>query len=170
MDEIEVKILDIEERKMRETLASFATKVSQDALLTTVTFSNPYNEVTVRLRIIGDVVLFTVKVPVPGGNFKIRKEYETSVGDFEIFKKQLSVLGFEPVMLQEKKRTTYQYKESEIVIDKYPGIPPYMEIEGPKDGIREIIEKLGYSMADTTSVSVYSLFESYNVDARHLVF
>ena len=170
MKEIEVKILEIDEEKTREKLDSFADKISDRVLLTTVTFSNPYNNVTVRARIIGDEILFAVKVPVPDKAFKVRNEYETKVNDFEILKKQLEALGFQPAMLQEKKRTTYIYKGSEIVIDKYPKMPPYMEIEGEKREIEEIVGMLGHKMEDTTNTSVYSLFERYGLDAKYLTF
>ncbi|MCP4681930.1 MAG: class IV adenylate cyclase [Desulfobacterales bacterium] len=170
MREIEVKILEIDEEKTRKMLDAFAGKISDRVLLTTITFSNPYNSATVRARIIGDKTIFTVKVPVPDKEFKVRDEYETMVSDFETLKKQLEVLGFKQLMLQEKMRTTYKYKNSEILIDEYPRTPPYMEIEGSKEEIIETIHKLGYSMADTTDISIYGLFERHGIDAGYLVF
>jgi adenylate cyclase class 2 len=170
MNEIEVKILDIDVKSARNILDSFADKISDNVLLTTVTFSNPYNNATVRARIIGHATFFTVKVPVPDKEFKVRREYETKVNDFKTLKKQLEALGFTPYMLQEKKRTTYAYMHSEIVIDEYPEMPPYVEIEGLKSEIKEIVHKLGRQMEDTTKESVYLLFKKYGVDATHLVF
>jgi len=170
MNEIEVKILEIDIKKARNRLDSFADKISDRVLLTTVTFSNPYNSATVRARIIGNETLFTVKVPVPDREFKVRREYETKVNDFKTLKKQLEALGFTAVMLQEKKRTTYEYGHSEIVIDEYPKMPPYIEIEGAKSEIKEIVGKLGRKMEDTTKESVYVLFRRYGVDATHLIF
>ena len=170
MNEIEVKILDIDIKKSRNRLDSFAEKISDRVLLTTVTFSNPYNSASVRARIIGDETLFTVKVPVPDRAYKIRKEYETKVNDFRTLRKQLDALGFKPAMLQEKKRTTYIYRHSEIVIDEYPKMPPYIEIEGAKPEIEEIVGKLGCKMEDTTKESVYALFQKYGIDATHLIF
>ena len=170
MNEIEVKILEIDVKKARNRLDSFAEKISDTVLLTTVTFSNPYNNASVRARIIGNDTLFTVKVPIPDREFKVRREYETKVNDFMTLKKQLVALGFTPAMLQEKKRTTYVYRHSEIVIDEYPKMPPYIEIEGVKSEIKEIVGKLGRKMEDTTKESVYSLFKRYGVDAAHLIF
>jgi adenylate cyclase class 2 len=170
MNEIEVKILEINVEKARMKLDSFADKISDRVLLTTVTFSNPYNSAAVRARIIGNETLFTVKVPVPDREYKIRREYETKVDDFKTLKNQLEALGFNPAMLQEKKRTTYAYRHSEIVIDEYPKIPPYLEIEGEKHEIEDIVVKLGHKMEDTTKESVYALFKRYGVDATHLCF
>ena len=91
MQEIEVKILEIDENKTRKKLDSFAAKISDNVLLTTITFNNPYNNALVRLRKIGNETIFTVKTSVPDKKFKIRKEYETKVSDFKGFKKQLEV-------------------------------------------------------------------------------
>ena len=49
-------------------------------------------------------------------------------------------------------------------------MPPYIEIEGVKSEIKEIVDKLGRKMEDTTKESVYSLFKKYGVDAAHLIF
>ncbi len=170
MRAIEVKILEIDEEKIRKMLNVFAEKISDRILLTTITFSNPYNSAMVRARIIGDKTIFTVKTHVPDKQFKVRDEYEVMVSDFETLKKQLEVLGFKQLMLQEKMRTTYKYKNSEILIDEYPRTPPYMEVEGSKKEIIEIIHKLGYSMADTTDVTIHGLFARHGIDAGHLVF
>jgi adenylate cyclase class 2 len=171
MQEIELKILEIDGKKIKEKLDSFANKISENVLLTTITFSNPYTNALVRLRKINNETIFTIKVViVPDKKFKIRKEYETKIDNFKIFKKQLEILGFKQTMLQEKKRTTYKYKNSEIVIDTYPKIPSYIEVEGTKEEIEEIVNKLNYKMEDTTQTNVYSLFEKYNVDARELRF
>jgi len=161
--EIELKILEIDENKIRKKLDKFANKISENVLLTTITFNNPYSNALVRLRRINDETIFTIKIKIPDKNYKIRKEYETKVSDFKGFKKQLEILGFKQAMLQEKKRTTYKYKNSEIVIDKYPKIPAYIEIEGTKEEIEEIVSKLGYSMENTTQINVYGLFKKYNV-------
>ena len=170
MQEIEVKILEIDENKIRKKLDSFATKISENILLTTVTFNNLHNNAAVRLRKIDNETIFTIKVSVPDKKYKIRKEYETKVSNFEVFKNQLEILGFKQSMLQEKKRTTYKYKNSEIVIDIYPKIPSYTEIEGPKKEIKEIVKKLGYTMENTTQINVYGLFEKYGIDAKELRF
>ncbi|MBW2965881.1 CYTH domain-containing protein [Candidatus Woesearchaeota archaeon] len=170
MQEIELKILEINENKIRKRLDSFATKINDNILLTTMTLSNPYNDVAVRLRKINNEIIFTTKIKILDKKFKIRKEYETKVNNLEIFKKQLEILGFKQAMLQQKKRTTYKYKNSEIVIDNYPQIPAYIEIEGPKKEIEEIVNKLGYKMENTTQINVYGLFEKYKVDAKELRF
>ena len=144
MKEIEIKILEIDESMIRQKLDTFAEKKGDKILLITVTYSNPYNDALIRIRLINEKTLFTVKVPVRDAAFKVREEYETLVNDHTILEKQLRALGFQPVMLQEKMRTTYTYMDAEIVIDQYPQIPAYLEIEGPKEQILQIIEKLGY--------------------------
>ena len=170
MQEIELEILEINEAEIRKKLDSFADKISDSLLLTTIYFNNPYNDATVRARLINSQATFTVKVKVPDKEFKIRKEYETKIENFSIFKKQLGILGFAQDKLQEKKRTTYKYKNSEIVIDKYPKIPSYIEIEGPKEEIKEVLNKMGYTMEDASRISVPGLLKKYRIAEKELRF
>jgi adenylate cyclase class 2 len=170
MEEIELKILEINEAEIREALSTFAERVGPDRLLTTITFSNPYNNATVRIRKTGSDTVFTVKIPVPDPVFKVRKEIETRVDEGDLLTEQLEMLGFIPLMLQEKWRSSYRYHETEIVIDRYPDMPPYVEIEGPRDRIKDVVKKLGYHMDQTVTASVYELFTHYELDPSHLVF
>ena len=170
MREIEVKILEINKNEIIKKLEQFASKEVESNLLTTITFSNPYGDASIRLRKTKDEVIFTVKTKVPDKEFKVREEYETKIYDLEMFKKQLEILGFKQIMLQEKRRTIYKYKNSRINIDEYPLIPPYIEIEGDKNEIEEIVNKIGYTLKDVSQMNVYKLFSKYNIDAKELRF
>jgi adenylate cyclase class 2 len=114
--------------------------------------------------------VFTVKTDVPDDQFKIKNEYETEIADFETFHFQLDALGFKQSRYHEKRRSTYTYKNSEIVIDKYPAIPPYLEIEGSREEIHEIVKKLGFTMAQTSPMNVHEVFELYGIDSTNLRF
>jgi len=170
MKEIELKILEIDEAKVLDRLKSIGAKQLSTERLTTITFNNPYNNVLVRLRKIGNKTILTTKKPIFHKDLKVREETEVEVDDFDKIFKILETLGFKQAMLQEKDRTSFKYKNSTIVIDKYPKIPVYLEVEGAEEEIKEIVKELGYSMEDTTKINVYRLFKEYGVDAKEMRF
>ena len=70
---------------------------------------------------------------------------EFNVPDIETGKAFLEDLGYFFARHQIKMRIAYDYKNTEIVIDKWPMLNPYVEIEGPTaDEINETVEMLGY--------------------------
>lgn len=101
-------------------------------------------------------------------------ETEIEVSSFEGTNDLLIQLGFYFKSYQEKKRISYQLFGQEIDIDFWPGIPPFMEIEGKNETeIAIFLEKLGYNMADTVSCTadeVYRLYGKSMFDTRKLKF
>lgn len=163
MQEIEVKILEIDEKEIRKKLDVFAKKISENVLLVTSFFNSPIKNVSVRLRQASGENTFCVKQAIYDENFKVRNEYETKVDNFDIFVRQLELLGFKKSFSHQKERTTYKYKNSEIVMDKYPKIPTFLEIEGSKEEIKEIVWRLGYSMNDVENINFLELFRKYGL-------
>jgi hypothetical protein len=57
--------------------------------------------------------------------------------------------GFTFRTYQESRRETWRFGEVEIVIDEWPWMPPYIEIEGSNEGaVKSAAEKLGYNWGD----------------------
>jgi len=53
-------------------------------------------------------------------------------------------IGLEKYAHQEKDRTSFKYQDYSFDIDQYPGMPAFLEIEGPSEGkIQEAIKLLG---------------------------
>lgn len=68
--------------------------------------------------------------------FKIRREMEVVVNDFDGMKEILTAVGFRIQQIYEKWRETFRWKDTILCIDTMP-FGNFLEIEGSKDGILE---------------------------------
>ncbi len=95
-----------------------------------------------RLRRVGKRGTLTYKEKFPTrSDIKRQQEDETRVDDPEAMASILDAMGFTPAMVYEKRRETWKFGNTEIVIDELPfGL--FMEIEGEESGIREVEGKL----------------------------
>ncbi|RJQ44602.1 MAG: CYTH domain-containing protein [Anaerolineaceae bacterium] len=103
-----------------------------------------------------------------------RQELEITVSDFESTKKILEALGFMVFMIYEKYRTTYRFRECEIVLDELP-FGSFMEIEGfSADSIRSAAEELGLNWEKRITLSYLELFHTLkvkkNLQMNHILF
>lgn len=136
-DEIEAKFLSVDHGEIREKLRTLGASCVQPMRLmkrAIVDFPdlrlqqgerNSY----VRVRDEGNKVTLTYKqfnsLAVDGA-----KEIETTVGSFDDTIGIFVAMGLEVVSLQESRRETWTYKGCEIVLDEWPWLKPYIEIEG----------------------------------------
>ena len=88
-----------------------------------------------RLRRVGEQAWLTYKKRFPGtAEIKRQREEQTQVTDAEAMNAILQAVGLRPALVYEKRRQTWSFGESEIVIDELPfGL--FMEIEGSKKSI-----------------------------------
>lgn len=94
-------------------------------------------------------------------------EYEVKVSSFEKTNEVLNSLGFYHRNYQEKKRTVYVHPEHEleIVIDTWPMIPPYMEIEGAEvEEIMAFTKLLGFDAEDVLICNTSDVYEKYGLN------
>jgi adenylate cyclase class 2 len=79
-------------------------------------------------------------------SFKKRQEVEIEVSDGDGAEKLLSALGYEKVLVIEKRRQVWQYGECEVALDHLPLLGDFVEIEGPdEERIAAVQEALGLS-------------------------
>jgi adenylate cyclase class 2 len=72
-------------------------------------------------------------------------EIETTVGDFDKTIELFDVAGWHYTTYQESRRETWQLDDVEVVIDEWPWINPYIEIEGAsEEAVRAGAKKLGF--------------------------
>lgn len=69
-------------------------------------------------------------------DIKHQIEHETEIGDAEELEKILEYLDFTKVLVYEKRRQTWHFRATEIVLDELP-FGSFMEIEGSLTAIKE---------------------------------
>lgn len=86
-----------------------------------------------------------------------RAELEVTVDDFETMEAILGRLGYRPLWVYEKYRTTYHWHDCEIVLDEMPyGL--FVEIEGVISAIESVLTALGLETAPRLPASYSVLF------------
>ncbi len=118
-----------------------------------------------RLRTNGQKTTLTIKNITDKTLIGGTKELEIEVEDFDKTNLMLEELGYVHKNYQENKRTTYQFENIEIDIDKWPLIPLYAEIEGhSEEEVKDFIKKLdlNYKVTNLDVTSIYN--EIYNID------
>jgi len=79
-------------------------------------------------------------------SFKKRQEIEIEIVDSGSVQKLFSALGYEKVLVIEKKRLTWQLGDCVVALDELPLIGNFVEIEGPDEGkIADVQKSLGLS-------------------------
>ena len=131
--EIEVKFLDVNFDELREKLIELGggceqpMRLMRRAIIETETMKA--NDAYLRVRDEGDKVTMTYKqfrsLSVDGA-----QEIEMTVGDFDTAIAMLSAIDLPYRSLQESKRETWKLGDVEVVLDEWPWLKPYIEIEG----------------------------------------
>ena len=85
-------------------------------------------------------------------NFKKRREIEIEIIDTESTQKLLSALGYEKVLVVEKKRRLWRLGGCSVALDRLPLLGAFVEIEGPDDEtIADVQQRL--SLADLPHIA-----------------
>lgn len=149
--EIEVKFLNVDHDKIRATLRELGAHLEQPMRLMRRTIFDfddgrlDKTEAHFRVRDEGDKVTMTFKRLESPGTADGAKEIETTVGDYDTAVRLFRELGFYVKAQQESKRETWKINDCEVVLDLWPWVKPYLEIEGPSEqAIRNVAAKLGF--------------------------
>lgn len=96
-----------------------------------------------------------------------RKELETEVGDPKIAREILERIGFTPVPAVEKERRHFHKQRITACVDRVKNLGEYLELEKIVDTeeektealqeLEDVLQKLGYSMENTTRTSYLSM-------------
>ena len=110
-----------------------------------------------RLRRVGSRAVFTFKERDPGtAAVKRQREEETEVSDAAALAAILEALGYRPVLVYEKRRTTWRLSGAEVVLDELPfGL--FAEIEGEESNILEAEKLVGLDAAEAEHASYPAL-------------
>jgi adenylate cyclase, class 2 len=159
--EIEIKILEIEPVTVRAMLRKHGAKLAKDVLQHNETFiSKAHPKLSARIRIEGKNCFFTIKgksARVKG--MKVVEEHETTIGDPQVMRDMLKMLGFSLRIVRELKREYWSLNNCSVEICQIPGVPPYLEIEGSRKNIARTAEILGYTAERFDARGIGSIYK-----------
>lgn len=147
--EYEAKFLNVDIEDIRQRLQSLgATLAKPMRLMRRVTIDTPEMKqkgAFVRVRDEGDCVTITYKqfdsLSVDGA-----KEHEVVVDDFGNTIALLAAAGLSYGSFQESKRETWKFEDVEIMIDEWPWLNPYIEVESMSvEKVKAFSEQLGFA-------------------------
>ena len=158
MQEIEIKILEINPREIEKKLIKLGAKKKFDGVIRSFTLDYPNRALKkdnclLRLRTMGETGFVTYKKGLRESKVKVCEETEVSVSDLEKMKLIFEELGLEKVDSMEKTRKSYSLGKAHFEIEKYINkhndVPPFLEIEGPNiKTIYKYAKVLGFSEKD----------------------
>lgn len=147
--EYEAKFTDINKNEIREKLKSLKAQLVKPEFLQkrTVFFlpgKKDCNTSWLRVRDEGDRISVSLKIVI-NGSIKTQKETMIVVDNYEKARRLLAGIGCVEKAYQETKREVWRLAATEITIDEWPYLEPYIEIEGDSEKeVREVTGKLGF--------------------------
>ncbi|OHB72955.1 MAG: hypothetical protein A2Z25_13365 [Planctomycetes bacterium RBG_16_55_9] len=167
--EIEAKLkvnsLPDVERKLNELGAEFLAEQSQnDDLFDDANATLIASDRCLRLRrqASGDGKRFflTYKGGKKKSDFKKREEIEVQINSADMMERLLLALGYEKVLVVEKRRRLWRLGNCEVALDHLPVLGDYVEIEGPDDEtITNLQQRLGLSGSPSITKSYAQLIQ-----------
>lgn len=180
MKELEKKILEIDKKKVADNLEKMGAAKTFEGLLKVRYLDTNDEKIRksgdlLRVREFGDEyteIVYKTNKRIENG-CKVYDEYTFKGKSFEDALNFFKKLDLKTTCSYEKKRTVYYYQDSEIVIDEYPGIPPFLEIESENaNQIEDIIKYLGLNEYESSCETINELLERKykNVELNNLKF
>lgn len=168
--EIEVKFLDVNFDMVREKLEELGAVCEQPMrMMRRVAIENDFmrtgKDAFLRVRDEGHRVTMTYKqfdeLSVDGA-----KEIEVVVSDFQATVNLLEQAGLKAHTFQETRRETWRLGDVEVMLDEWPWLKPYIEIEGESEhALQEMAVKLGFDWKDAVFGDVMA---AYRAEYPHL--
>lgn len=170
--EVEVKFLNVDFEKVRDQLKKLGAVCEQPMrLMKRAIIDYPdrrlqtEKDAYVRVRDEAGKITLTYK-QFKELNVDGAREIETLVESFDDTVKIFEAVGLKVKSLQESKRETWKLDDVEIVLDVWPWLKPYIEIEGEsEDALKDVSTKLGFDWADAVFGDIMA---AYRVEYKHL--
>jgi len=99
--------------------------------------------------------ILTYKGAKEKDQFKKRQEIDIEIKDPDSMEKVLIALGYNRVLVVEKKRKTWRYRDCLVALDEVPLLGEFVEIEGPED------EKISDVQNELALANLQHIPESY---------
>lgn len=173
--EIEVKFLNVDHDELRKKLTDLGgiceqpMRLMKRALIETKEMQARHGYI--RIRDEGHKISLTYK-QFNENSLTGAKEREVTVDDFDETIAIFGEAGLHYHTFQESKRETWELGEVEVVLDEWPWIEPYIEIEADSEiAVKEAAAKLGFDWENAVfgSVDVIYNLEYPNMTVRGVI-
>ena len=167
--EYEATFENINKDEIREKLKKVgAILVKPEFLQKRIPFYLPGKNVTgksfARVRDEGDKVTMSFK-SFDGDKIENQKELCIEVSDFEKAVEFLELLGCKRKSYQESKREIWKLDTVEIMLDEWPFLEPFVEVEGKsEEEVKKVSEKIGFDYSKALFSNTAMLYQKkYNI-------
>lgn len=118
-----------------------------------------------RIRQENEKVILTLKSKIAYGKFKEVEELELELGDFETALGIFRELGFEPCSETRKVREDWKLGNVKVSLDKVEGLGVFLELEGSRREIEQVIKKLGLESSQRITKHYTTLKEERKIES-----
>ncbi len=143
--EFEATFIDQNINELRKKLKQLNAKlVKPEVLMRRAVFSPRQNMIGgwMRVRDEGDKITMSIK-QITGEKIDEQKETELVIQSYDKGIQFLMAIGAKKKSYQETKRESWEYNGTKIEIDTWPGLDPFIEIEGSSESIvKQVAEEL----------------------------
>lgn len=162
-DEIEAKFINIDIEQTRSAIKSLGGVCTKPMrTMRRATFHNDYmlqKGAYARVRDEGDRVTVTYKQIDDANSIHGVREVETVVEGFDTTVQIFEQCGLQKSSYQETRREVWTLADVEIMIDEWPWLSPFIEIEGPsEESVRAIALQLGQAWDDRVLGTVDAVY------------
>jgi len=163
--EIEAKFVNVDHDKVREALKAAGARLEHPMrLMRRVVIDYPDRKMQsednawIRVRDEGDKVTLTYKTSEEN-KFGGATEIEVIVDDYNKTIELFKAMGLVVHTDQETKRETWVLDDAEVVLDEWPWLNPYIEIEATSEQIvQDVAQKLGFIWQNAVFGSVTTAY------------
>ncbi len=168
--EYEAKIYDVDPADIIEKLTNLGAKEVGNYNFCRYVFDtmSAVPDRWVRLRSDGKQATLTVK-EITAATIDGTHEWEVEVSDMETTLEILAKIGIKPRGYQENKRQEYDLDGAQVVIDRWPKLRPYVEIEA--NSVAEVVKTaalLGFTESDLITKSTSDLYKDIGINIEKL--
>lgn len=165
--EIEATFLETDHDEMRAKLKELGAELSKpvfDMKRTVFDYDDlrlDKKAAWIRVRQEADKVTLTYKQRL-AEEIDGMKEIELEVSSFEDTCKFFLEIGLKEKASQETRREVWRYENCEIMLDEWPWIPTYVEVEGPDEiSVQRVSEALGFDYSKAIFDSADGVYMNY---------
>ena len=161
--EYEAKFIDIDIAEMRKKLETNGyTCTKPETLMRRVGFDTTPKTPNkwARVRDEGDKITMTVKEMTDRESIEGTIESEVVIDNYEEGVKFLEMCGLKRKAYQETRREIWQKNDIEVMIDTWPGLNTFIEVEGSTpEAVTKACEEMNFDMADAVYGAVGSFYK-----------